>query len=130
MACQPTAMASRNWILHRMMLESIRQDPEYANGNYTRQSNSLKTASAFFAFATSGGTLNYHQQAPTRAQAEKLVDARLAAPMMRMTSFGNGDRQPITIPRPISRRSRHRSCRSTPLTTSAIRLKPESPKPQ
>ena len=28
MASQPTAMASRNWILRRMMLESIRQDPE------------------------------------------------------------------------------------------------------
>ena len=37
MASQPTAMASRNWILRRMMLKSIRQDPEYANGNYTSQ---------------------------------------------------------------------------------------------
>jgi homoserine O-acetyltransferase/O-succinyltransferase len=81
MACQPTAMASRNWILRRLMLESIRQDPEYANGNYTKQPNSVKTASAFFAFATSGGTLNFQKQAPTRAQADKLVDARLAAPM-------------------------------------------------
>jgi homoserine O-acetyltransferase/O-succinyltransferase len=81
MACQPTAMASRNWILRRIMLESIRQDPEYANGNYTKQPNSLKTASAFFAFATSGGTLNYQKQAPTRGHADKLVDARLAAPM-------------------------------------------------
>jgi homoserine O-acetyltransferase/O-succinyltransferase len=62
-------------------LESIRQDPEYANGNYTKQPNSLKTASAFFAFATSGGTLNHQKQAPTRAHADKLVDARLAAPM-------------------------------------------------
>ena len=81
MACQPTAMASRNWILRRIMLESIRQDPEYADGNYTKQPNSMKLASAFFAFATSGGTLNYQKQAPTRAQADKLVDARLAAPM-------------------------------------------------
>ena len=81
MACQPTAMASRNWILRRIMLESIRQDPEYADGNYTKQPNSMKLASAFFAFATSGGTLNYQKQAPTRALADKLVDARLAAPM-------------------------------------------------
>ena len=81
MASQPTAMASRNWILRRIMLESIRQDPEYANGNYTTQPHSVKFASAFFAFATSGGTLNYQKQAPTRAQADKLVDTRLAAPM-------------------------------------------------
>jgi homoserine O-acetyltransferase/O-succinyltransferase len=80
MASQPTAMASRNWILRRIMLESIRQDPEYADGNYTKQPHSLKLASAFFAFATAGGTLNYQKQAPTRAQADKMVDARLAAP--------------------------------------------------
>jgi len=27
MASQPTAMASRNWMLRRMMLETIRNDP-------------------------------------------------------------------------------------------------------
>jgi homoserine O-acetyltransferase len=81
MAAQPTAMASRNWMLRRMMLESIRQDPEYMNGNYTKQPNSLKLANVFFGIATSGGTLNYQAQAPTRALADKLVDARLGAPM-------------------------------------------------
>jgi homoserine O-acetyltransferase len=80
MASQPTAMASRNWMLRRMMLESIRQDPAYANGNYTAPPPSLKLASAFYGIATAGGTLNYQKQAPTRAQADKLVDARLAAP--------------------------------------------------
>lgn len=81
MASQPTAMASRNWMLRRMMLESIRQDPEYASGNYTKQPGSMKLASVFFAIATNGGTLNYQKQAPTRALADKVVDARLAAPM-------------------------------------------------
>jgi homoserine O-acetyltransferase/O-succinyltransferase len=81
MASQPTAMAARNWMLRRMMLESIRQDPEYMNGNYTKQPGSMKLASVFFAIATNGGTLNFQKQAPTRAQADKVVDARLAAPM-------------------------------------------------
>lgn len=81
MAAQPTAMAARNWMLRRMMLESIRQDPEYANGNYTKQPGSMKLASVFFAIATNGGTLNFQKQAPTRALADKVVDARLAAPM-------------------------------------------------
>jgi len=81
MASQPTAMASRNWMLRRMMLESIRQDPEYNNGNYTKQPRSMHIASVFFGIATSGGTLNYQKQAPTNAQADKVVDARLAAPM-------------------------------------------------
>jgi homoserine O-acetyltransferase len=79
MASQPTAMASRNWMLRRTMLETIRQDPEYNNGNYTKQPQSMKFASVFFGIATAGGTLNYQKQAPTRALADKLVNARLAA---------------------------------------------------
>ena len=81
MAAQPTAMASRNWMLRRMLLETIRNDPGYENGNYVTQPQMLKIASVFFAIATAGGTLNYQNLAPTRAQADKLVDARLAAPM-------------------------------------------------
>jgi homoserine O-acetyltransferase len=81
MAAQPTAMASRNWILRRMMLETIRSDPDYKDGNYATQPRAMKLAVAFFGLATSGGTLNYQKQAPTRAQADKIVDQRLAAPM-------------------------------------------------
>jgi homoserine O-acetyltransferase len=81
MASQPTAMASRNWMLRRMMLESIRRDPEYNNGNYTAQPHSMKLASVFFGIATAGGTLNYQKLAPTREQADKLVDTRLASAM-------------------------------------------------
>jgi len=79
MASQPSAMASRNWMLRRMMLESIRRDPEYNNGNYTTQPQSMKLASVFFGIATNGGTLNYQKLAPTREKADKLVDARLAS---------------------------------------------------
>jgi homoserine O-acetyltransferase/O-succinyltransferase len=81
MASQPTPMASRNWMLRRMMLELIRNDPEYNNGDYTKQPRYLKLASVFFGIATAGGTLNYQKLAPTREKADKLVDARLAAPM-------------------------------------------------
>jgi homoserine O-acetyltransferase len=80
MASQPTAMAARNWMLRRMMLESIRQDPEYNNGDYTKQPGSLKLASTFYGLATSNGTLNLQKQGPTNALADKVVDARLAAP--------------------------------------------------
>jgi homoserine O-acetyltransferase/O-succinyltransferase len=78
MAAQPTAMAARNWMLRRMMLESIRQDPSYNNGNYTTQPQSMKLASVFFGIATAGGTLRYQKL----AQADAIVDARLAAPMI------------------------------------------------
>jgi homoserine O-acetyltransferase len=80
MATQPTAMASRNWMLRRLMIETVRQDPEYNDGDYTKQPRSMKMASVFFATATSGGTLWYQKTAPTREKADKLVDERLAAP--------------------------------------------------
>ena len=81
MASLPTAMASRNWMLRRMMLETIRNDPDYKNGDYTTQPRFMRIASVFFGIATAGGTLNYQKLAPTREQADKIVDARLTAPM-------------------------------------------------
>jgi homoserine O-acetyltransferase/O-succinyltransferase len=53
MAAQPTPMASRNWMLRRLMIETIRSDPEWNNGNYTSQPRSLRLATVFFAIATS-----------------------------------------------------------------------------
>ena len=81
MAAQPSEMSSRNWMLRRMLIETIRSDPDYANGNYTAQPRSMKIANAFYAIATNGGTLAYQKAAPSREQADKLVDARLAAPL-------------------------------------------------
>ena len=80
LASQPSPMASRNWMLRRLLIETIRRDPSYDNGNYTAQPPSLKVANAFFATATSGGTLAYQRLAPTAEKADALVDARLAAP--------------------------------------------------
>jgi homoserine O-acetyltransferase len=80
MASQPTEMSSRNWMMRRMLIESIRQDPAYDNGNYTAQPASLRLANVFMGIGTSGGTLAYQILAPTREKADKLVDERLAAP--------------------------------------------------
>ena len=57
MASQPTAMSGRNWMLRRMMLETVRNDPDYENGDYTVEPRSMKYANAFFGIATAGGTL-------------------------------------------------------------------------
>ena len=81
MASQPTAMAARNWILRRMMIETIRNDPDYNNGNYTSQPRMMKYAIAAFGFSTSGGTLAYQDQAPTAEKADHMVDQRLAMPI-------------------------------------------------
>ncbi|MBS0294524.1 MAG: alpha/beta fold hydrolase [Proteobacteria bacterium] len=80
MAALPTPMAGRNWMLRRMFCESILQDPAWQGGNYTEQPPSLRLASTFFALATNGGDLALQHQAPTRQQADAIIDARLAAP--------------------------------------------------
>ena len=80
MASQPTEMSGRNWMMRRMLIESIRNDPDWNGGNYTVQPRSIKVANAFFGVATIGGSQAYHKAAPTRALADKLLDERLAAP--------------------------------------------------
>jgi homoserine O-acetyltransferase len=80
MASQPTEMSSRNWMLRRMLVETVRRDPAYNNGNYTSQPAALAVANVFFGIATSGGTLAYQSLAPTGDKADKMVDERLAAP--------------------------------------------------
>jgi homoserine O-acetyltransferase len=80
MASQPTAMASRNWMMRRLMIETVQRDPAYMEGNYTTQPPSLRIASVVYATGTNGGTLNLQRQAPTRAAADQLVNQRLAAP--------------------------------------------------
>ncbi len=82
MAAQPSEMASRNWMLRRMLLDTVRNDPSYENGNYTAQPRSLKIASTFFNIATAGGTLHYEAIAPTADKADQYVNARLAAPLI------------------------------------------------
>jgi homoserine O-acetyltransferase len=80
MAAQPTELAGRNWMTRRMLIDLIRNDPEYNNGNYTTQPRNLKLALVYFGVGTSGGTLNLQRIAPTRERADKVVDDRLAAP--------------------------------------------------
>ena len=80
MASQPTEMASRNWMMRRLVTDSIRNDPAWQGGNYTEQPRSAQFASVFFALATNGGTLALQKAAPTRALADSLLDARLKAP--------------------------------------------------
>ena len=81
MASQPTAMAARNWMLRRAMIETIRNDPDYKDGNYTSPPRMMKYAITAYRFASAGGTLGYQTLAPTSAKADKMVDDQLALPV-------------------------------------------------
>src|SRR6201994_4856154 len=87
MASQPTAMAARNWILRRAMIEAIRNDPDYNNGNYTSPPRMMKYAIAAYRFASAGGTLAYQMLAPTTAKADEMVDGQLAQPVADANDF-------------------------------------------
>ena len=80
MASQPSEMSSRNWMLRRLIVDSIRNDPEWDNGNYIKQPKSAQFSSVFFNLATNGGSMALAKAAPTNAKANELLDARLAAP--------------------------------------------------
>ena len=81
MASQPTEMAARNWMMRKMMIETIRADPEYKDGNYTSQPRMMKYAIVAYGVASIGGTLAYQAAAPTAEKADKIVADRLAAPI-------------------------------------------------
>jgi homoserine O-acetyltransferase len=80
MASLPTEMSGRNWMMRRLLTESIRNDPEWMNGNYTKQPRSLQLASVFFAVGTNGGNQGLYKAAPTREKADQLLQQRLSAP--------------------------------------------------
>ena len=80
MASLPTAMSGRNWIMRRLIIDAIRNDPEYKDGDYTTQPRSLQVASVFYGFATSGGNQALQKAAPTRERADQLLHQRLSAP--------------------------------------------------
>lgn len=79
MASQPTAMASRNWMMRRLMIETIKADPDYKDGNYTTQPKMAALANAFYSTGTNGGELAYQRIAGTHEAADALVEARIKA---------------------------------------------------
>jgi homoserine O-acetyltransferase len=67
-------------MMRRLIIDAIRNDQAWNDGNYTKQPIAFRTANVFYNIATSGGTLAYQKQAPTREKADELLDRRLAAP--------------------------------------------------
>ena len=80
MASLPVEMSSRNWMLRRLIIDSIRNDPEWMNGNYSKQPRSVQFASVFYGLATNGGNQALYKAAPTRDKADQLLNQRLGAP--------------------------------------------------
>jgi homoserine O-acetyltransferase len=80
MASMPVEVAGRNWMTRRMLMEVIKMDPDWNNGNYTRQPRGLQIAQLYFSVATLGGNQGLHQIAPTREKADQYITDQLAKP--------------------------------------------------
>ena len=80
MACLPVAMSGRNWMLRRMLTQTIRNDPEWNNGNYTAQPRNMQTHLLYYGLATIGGNQGLYKRAPSATKGDEIIAQQLAAP--------------------------------------------------
>ena len=76
-ACLPTEIAGRNRMMRYMILENIKHDPAWHNGDYTTEPDlGLRTANELL-LVMGSSPLQMQKNAPTRATAETFVDKYL-----------------------------------------------------
>jgi len=73
MACLPAPIAGRNRLQRRLIMDAIRTDPEWRNGEYAKQPRGLTTALQINFIGTASAE-KLQRRAPTAAEAEKLMD--------------------------------------------------------
>jgi homoserine O-acetyltransferase/O-succinyltransferase len=74
LACQPVQIAGRNRMFRKMVMDAIREDPDWKNGDYTAEpQESLKFAADIFLLAA-GAPLPMQKSAPTRDAADKFLE--------------------------------------------------------
>jgi len=77
LASLPVQIAGRNRMLRRMYMDSIRNDPEWNNGDYTKQPRGL--ADAIHILMIMGSSpLQMQKDAPDRDSADKYLEDRVA----------------------------------------------------
>jgi homoserine O-acetyltransferase len=80
LGCVPAQLSGRNWMTRRMLVESIRADPAWNQGDYRDQPPSLHFASLQYRLATNGGDKGLYALAPTRALADEHVARKMDEP--------------------------------------------------
>jgi homoserine O-acetyltransferase len=78
LACLPVQIAGRNRMMRKMVMDSIRDDPEWMDGNYKQQPAGLRSALNIFLILTSS-PLQMQKTYPTRDQADAYLDQFLKA---------------------------------------------------
>jgi homoserine O-acetyltransferase len=81
LACQPVQIAGRNRVWRKMVMDAIRNDPEWKGGEYTAEpKQGLRTALDLLLIAGSA-PLQMQKTLPTRDAADKYLDDYFAARM-------------------------------------------------
>src|SRR5262245_17571884 len=72
LASVPTQIAGRNRMMRTMIMDAIRDDPDYHGGDYTTQPRGLR-ASLGLLFMMTSSPLTQHRTSPTRDAADKQI---------------------------------------------------------
>lgn len=78
LASVPVQISGRNRVWRRIVIDAIRNDPQWKGGDYRVQPQSLRTAQQMLYLMSSNPVLR-QQQAPTLAAADRELDAYVAA---------------------------------------------------
>jgi homoserine O-acetyltransferase len=73
----PTQISGRNRIWRRVIIDAIRNDPEWNGGNYTTQPQSLRTAQLML-FLVGGNPILRQSMMPTLIESDRVLDAVIA----------------------------------------------------
>jgi homoserine O-acetyltransferase len=77
LACLPTQISGRNRAWRRLVIDAIRNDPQWQGGNYESQPPGLRSALAMI-FVMSSNPVLRQNEAPTLADADDVLDRYLA----------------------------------------------------
>src|SRR5437762_1282752 len=77
LASLPTQISGRNRAWRRMVIDAIRNDPDWLGGDYAAQPPSLRTAAEMLWFMSSNPLLR-QKEAPTRAKTDEVLDKFVA----------------------------------------------------
>lgn len=75
LASLPVQISGRNRMTRRMVIDSIKNDPEWKNGEYTSQPIHGLTSAIYTLLMMSSVPLQWYKQAPTRDAADKFFDS-------------------------------------------------------
>ena len=76
LASLPVQIAGRNRMTRKMIIESIKSDPDWCDGNYTQQPRGLTSALYILSFMSSI-PLQWQKEAPDRESADAFLDKRI-----------------------------------------------------